>query len=273
MENNYGYRQDAIDVNLEQEKTKQRSIGKFYAKTFIFFGAELLLTFGFTALISFIFNKVAPITEENNAIVYYIVTIVSAIILIILSIVINYRGLFKVLRQGTLEGKSQKVSTIIIPFVLYIICLSFLLSSFSFYLGVVEALPIAILITSGCFALCALFAFLIKGYTTMRIIGIIALSLVTGACIIFLINGLIYIFNPEYFELYFFTYLGLEVILLIYGLVITMIDFFRMKKIAFDTDIPLTTALSLFFSFSLYNDFIYILIKILPYIIASRSSK
>lgn len=249
----------------------------FYAKTYIFFAIMLLATGLLTYGISYLFNNIFPISEPANATTYMIITIIAAIALVILSIIISFKSIWRyygiVFKNASVQtDESYHLGSLIVLVALYVICLSFLLSSLSFYVGYVEALPLSILITSVLFILMSLLSMLIKSYTVVRILITVALGLVIGAGLIFLVNWILLIagvFN----EGMMISMLIAEFALLIYALIITLVDFFRIRSAVNASNGNLPTSMAVYFAFSLYNDFIYILLRILPYVARAMANR
>ncbi len=225
-------------------------------KTFAFFGIELILTALLTFGFSYLFNTVFPIA--GNPVVYLTMAIISSIGIIVCSIVISTKAM--------MSGKGGLITSF-----LYVFFMSFLLSSFTYYVPK-EILGSAVLITSGLFFIMAIFGLLIK----KRIGWLIGLSigLIVSVGIIYLVNT--FLLFPILFgntglvdEYVTGIYVG-EVILLIYACVITIIDVFKIKKASQMGQTNNT--LALYFSVSLYSDFILILLKVISVLLRNRSN-
>ncbi len=231
----------------------------FLVKVFLFFGIELLLTALLTYGISYLFNVTLPINDEANMIIYLVITIVSMIGLIISSIFILKKTLVD------LNGG-------IIPTIIFIVCMSVLLSSLSFYIGIYEVLPLAVLISSVLFFIMCAFGLLFKGRLGWLIalaIGLLVSAGVIALITIFLLPLMLF----GSYEAANFSYTSFyiaEWILLIYSAIITIIDVNRLKQFAANNEG--NNALAIYFSISLYNDFILILLRVIFVLLRNRNN-
>lgn len=239
---------------IVNEKKRAGILGK----TFLFFGVELILTALFTYLFSYLFSYIFPLENDNNFTYYYVALVISMVATIVLSIYINHKTLRK-----------SKVS--LIATLLYILCMSLLLSSLTMFIEK-EIMVSAVLITSSLFIIMAIFALLIKGNGGW-LIGL-AVGLAISLLCLYLVNTFLLIpllisNNPNLTEAYFTVYYISEGIVLVYACVITIIDVLRIKRQSYDESNEY--ALALYHSLNLYNDFILILLKVISILLRSKN--
>lgn len=220
-------------------------------KTFMYFGIGLLITLVFTIGVSLLFTNVFPIIDKTdvvnntNATAYLVTMIASAIVVLILSIVLNFAFL----------GKKSKHKVFLTPFIIYSAAMGVLLSSFTLFIEW-YVLAIALGITVVSFGVMALIGLTIK--KGINIIAMVAMSL--GISLL-LLGGFwifIYILFPAVFE---WLYVGISAAYLVFMYLITIVDIYRIKK-ASDAG-EQSNNLALFFAYRLYVDFVYILIRVL----------
>lgn len=247
---NVYYNQEIYD---KPNTSKALSSQTFYARVFLYFGISLLLTAGLTVGLSYLFNFILPITEENNATAYIILLSVSVVGTLITSLVCTFNSI-------------KKAKGGIISWILYIIFMSCLLSSFSFFTEDLNLIGVAILISSGLFLSMCIIGFISKG--RMHWLATLAISLLVSFGIMTLINifllPFIYVSSAYYTSMYI-----CEWIILIYSCVITIID---IKKIKFFAENTVDTAnLALYFALNLYNDYILILMKVIFILLRNKN--
>lgn len=246
--------------------SNDRSSGLFYGKTFGWFAGFLLLTAIFTLGLSYLFNVLWPIVKdgeinEASATTYKVLTIVSSIGVLVSSIVATYRAM-KHKKGGIISG------------ILYVLFMSFLLSSLSFYIQDTKLIGLAILITSSLFIVMCLIGFIFKGKVKWFVA--LAMGAMFGALIIYLINNflllsLVFNGNQDLYNAYIGTYYAAEFLFLIYALVITTIDMIRIKKFAENFPDDTSNNMALYFALNLYNDFILILLKVISFLLRNKS--
>ena len=248
---NVYYNQEIYD---KPNTSKALSSGTFYGRVFLYFGISLLLTAVLTIGFSYLFNYLFPITNANNSTTYLILIIVSAIGIFITSLVCTFNSI-------------KKAKGGIVSWIFYIVFMSFLLSSFSFYTEDVNLIGIAVLISSGLFLSMCIIGFISKG--KMHWFAMLAIGLLISAGISSLVNifllPLINTSGAFYTNIYI-----CEWIILIYSCIITIIDVKKIKMFAENT--VDTTNLALYFALNLYNDYILILIKVI-YILLINSRR
>ena len=227
---------------------------RFIGVTFLYLFFALLLTLGVDIVAGAIMNNILgsalSLEEMTEALqVYIIVMIASAISLIILMIWIR----LSVFRSG--RG-------VLIPFILYSVAMGILLSSFNLFLPFSD-IALAFGITTGIFGVMAAIGYF--GGEKIKWFGIIGLGLLFGAIIISLVSLIWYFVSSETYSILTTIVMG---IMLIAVLFITAFDVYNMKRIAESG--AATPNLALYCAFNLYVDFIYILIRVLAFIMRNR---
>ena len=223
-------------------------------RIFMYMFVELLITAGISVGLGLLFRHIfagADINAMNDAaITYIVIMIVSGLSVLVLSILLNV-FLYK--------GKSLWV-----PSILFVVFMGVLLSSFTIFVdwGV---LGLAFGITSGAFGLMALIAFLSKG--NLSGLAIAGLGLLIGAMLLGVVNVILYFATGGAWTV---LYIVISFILLAAMMLITIFDMWRIKKICEKGE--MSTNLELYCAFTLYVDFIYILIRIIYILLLSKKS-
>ena len=233
-----------IYVTPDQEVVEQKtssgilSFAKVFLYMFMFLAITTVVSFGVGGAIVYALYKGADEVIVANT--YIGLMIASGISLFILMIIINF---------VVLRGKHS----VIVPAIIYSVLMGVLLSSFSILVDW-RILGLAFGITSGIFLIMTLIAVLTKGnLSPLLMIGI---GLMFGAGILALINWLIasdtimWIVSFALFAAVMF---------------ITMFDIWNIKKICERGQ--MTPNMSLYCAFTLYVDFIYILIRVIYFLL------
>lgn len=233
-----------IYVTPNQEVVEQKtskgilSFAKVFLYMFMFLAITTVVSFGVGGIIAYAIVNGADTTVVANT--YIGLMIASGISLFILMIVINF---------VVLRGKHS----VIVPAIIYSVLMGVLLSSFTLFIDW-RILGLAFGITSGIFLLMTLIAVLTKGNLSPLLM--VGMGLMIGAGILALINWLIqsdtimWIVSFALFAAIMF---------------ITMFDIWNIKKICERGQ--MTPNMSMYCAFTLYVDFIYILIKVLWFLI------
>ncbi|MBR0294558.1 MAG: US12 family protein [Bacilli bacterium] len=250
-----------IEVSSETPRKKKAS-GSSYSSTgtlslvrvFLYMFAGLLITSGIALGLGALFKNVlgnADIDTLNNAAIAYLaIMITSAIAVLVLSILLNvflYKG-----------------KRLLVPAILYTVFMGVLLSSFTIFIEW-SILGLAFGITAGTFGLMALIAFLSKG--NLSGLAIAGLGLLIGAMILALVNWILYLVTGGDWGM---MNIVISFIVLAAMMLITIYDMWRIKKIC-ETG-AMNSNMELYCAFTLYVDFIYILIRIIIIILASKKS-
>ncbi len=218
------------------------------AKIYLYMFGGLMITAAVAAIVGVIFNSLLSSgvndVTDNAYIIYMVLLITSSIALIVMSFVINSRFI-----------RAKK--SLIGPMITYCVLMGFMLSTFTlifkwWFLASVFG------ITALVFAALAGLSLVIKpsrGGTLMTI----ALGLLIGGSIMGLFCWMMSLFMPTGISLT--MYYIVSFALLGFILLVTLIDMMRIKSIA--NSGAMTNNMSLYLAFTIYVDFIYILIRIL----------
>lgn len=214
-----------------------------FAKVFLYMFIGLAITTAVAFGIGYIF-----VTALNNGAsgetlskAYLGLMISSAIILIILSLIINFSAF-------------ASRHSILFPAILYCVVMGALLSSFTIVVDW-RILGMAFGITSGIFLLMSLIAIFTKG--NLSPLAMLGIGLISGCLILALVNFFLRS-NTLAWVISFALFAAV--------MFITMFDIWNIKKICERGE--MSNNLSLYCAFSLYVDFIYILIRIIIFLVA-----
>ena len=226
---------------VEQKTSKGiLSFAKVFLYMFMFLAISAAVAFAIPYILVLAARNGAPIEVVANA--YYGLMIASAISIFILMIVINF---------VFLRGKHS----VLIPAIIYAMLMGVLLSSFVIFLdGQWWVLGMAFGITAGIFLLMTLIAVLSKG--SLHPLLYVGIGLMVGTGILSLVNWLI----GSDTIMWIVTFAMFAAIMFI-----TMFDIWNIKNICERGQ--MNDNLSLYCAFTLYVDFIYILIKVLWFLI------
>ncbi len=247
------------NVIYSEKPKNMEAINKstFYARVFLYFGISLLLTAALTIGFSYLFNTIWPISESEASAAFYLsVTVISGIGVFISSFIATFRSLRKS-RGG------------MVSWIFYIVFMSFLLSSIGFYVEDLNIVGIAVLITSAMFLVMCIFGYIFKGKIAW--LGLLAIGLFVGAGIIYLVNAfllpVLYVTNGNLETVRQMYYIA-DFIILFYGLIITAIDMYNVKRFA-ENSVD-NTNMALYFALNLYNDYILVLLKVISILLRSK---
>ena len=219
-------------------------------KTFMYFGLALLITLIVNVVASLIFKYAFPITSgdvvnDENAMAYIVTLIVSGIIVLIMTFVLNFAFL----------GAKSKRNVFLAPYIIYAVAMGVLLSGLTLF---VEwyVLAIALGITVVSFGIMILIGINVK--KGINVIALVAMSLGISLLMISLFWFIWFLLLPALFN---WLYVAVSFGYLIFMYLITIIDVYRIKK-ASEQGVT-SNNLALYFAYQLYVDFIYILIRII----------
>jgi FtsH-binding integral membrane protein len=247
-----------MDTNMDMAYQRDKSGKRFLGAVFGYMAIGLLITAGIAALLGFLFSVIWPITDYSNpeASTYYTSYMVVLIVASVVQLGLSFWIMFGVFRSKTMG--------IVIPFILYAVCMGVLISSFTMFIEW-YILAITFGITCLCFGSMALIGWLAKG--NMNRIAIVAIGLLFGGLMIGLFNWIFWLISPAVYNILYLIVSGVTFAAM---MLITMIDMWSIKKYieAGNT----SRNLALFCAFNLYVDFIYLFIRILYFIlIATRN--
>ncbi len=243
------YRNWSNDVNVsDQQEEATFSLVKVFGYMFAGLLITTIVMLGLGGLFRHLFGigdafaEQAPDFSNNNALMaLLIVMIVSFVGLIIMSFVVPM-----VLHRG--------VHSILVPSIIYSVLMGASLSTLAIFIPW-YLLGVTFGITSVIFGLLSLIAFLSKG--RLNGLAIVAIGLVSGAMLISLFLWILMLFKVDV------TWLFWVVSLAVFAgmMLITIWDVARIKRIAEEG--AMSNNLSLYCAYILYNDFIYIFLRVL----------
>lgn len=218
------------EVNTTQSSTK--AIGK----TFGWMAIALLVTFAVAFLGAYLLIYV--LSPE----VYSTILISASILQFILVFVIQFKGVF-----------SKKQGSVVVPFMLYSICMGVIISSVIAITNI-QAIITACGATVICFGLMAFVGYFNK--SNISIMAIIAMGLGGGALLLSLVNILLG-YNDTLSWIVSFAVFA-------FVLLITIVDVYRLKIVAESGQ--MTENLAIYFAFNIYYDFIMIFLRVLSFV-------
>ena len=229
------------------------TLGKVFAYMFAGLLITTLIALGLGALFNYLLLNNQAVTDfsATGAAILLGLLITSAIGIIVLSFVVPIT---------VARGRHS----VLVPSIIYAVLMGVLLSTICivvpWYL-----LGITFGITSLIFGLMALIAFLAKG--KLNGLAIAAIGLLIGAGFIALTMWILMLTGVDVTLLYWIVSLAVFAAMML----ITIWDLWRIKKIAENGE--MTNNLSLYCAFILYNDFIYILLRVLRIVLIVMSNK
>ena len=241
------------------KKDRSRSDGTVLsiAKVFGYMFAGLLITtviaLGLGAFFNYVLMKNTPVTdfETGTAVTMIALLIVSGIGLIVLSFVVPIT---------VARGRHS----VLVPSIIYAVLMGIMLSTIAAFIPW-YLLGITFGITTVIFGLMALIGFLSKGQ--LPGLAIAAMGLFIGAGIIALFMWILMLLGQNVTVLYWIVSMATFAAMML----ITIFDLARIKQIAQNGE--MTNNLSLYCAFILYNDFIYILLRVLRIVIILFGNK
>ena len=234
------YETPTQEVVQEKKSSGVLSFAKVFLYMFMFLAISTAVAFGLPYILVYAAEHGA--TAEVIANAYYGLMIASGISIFVLMLVINF---------VFLKGKHS----VIIPAIIYAVMMGVLLSSFVIFLeGNWWLLGMAFGITAGIFLLMTLIAALTKG--SLHPLLYIGMGLLIGSGVLALVNWLI----GSNTIMWIVTFAMFAAIMFM-----TMFDIWNIKKICERGQ--MNENLALYCAFTLYVDFIYILIRVLYFLI------
>ena len=231
------------EVVIEKEEASSSTPAFAIAKVFAWMALWLLITtvvaLGGGALMNYLFTSF-----QSEEVLYGLLgtLVVSAIGIIVLSIIISTKFLK--------SGKSILPLAIVYSILMGVLCSSFVFIIDWYILGA------AFGITTLVFGIMTLIALLAKD--KLNGLAIAGMGLAFGALIGSLFMVVVMVFLPQYYEWYYWI---ITLALLCAVILVTIYDIRRIKTLAKQG--ALTKNLSMYLGFCLYNDFVYIFIKIM----------
>ena len=240
-----------------KEKVSADGAAFSLVKVFGYMFMGLLITtavaLGLGAFFNYVLMKDTPLTdfESNVGLVMIALLIISAIGIIVLSFMVPIT---------VARGKHS----VLVPAIIYTVLMGIMLSTIAAFIPW-YLLGITFGITCAIFGVMTLIAFLSKGQ--MPGLAIAAIGLFVGAGIVALFMWILMLLGQNVTVLYWIVSLATFAAMML----ITMFDLARIKTIAKNGE--MTNNLSLYCAFILYNDFIYILLRVLRIVIILFGNK
>ena len=248
------FMQQNIDANKSQSKV---STSLAYVRVFLYMALGLAISCGISIGLPYLFYYFMSLNLEVGFYSWIAIFAISSIAQIFLIFLVNTKAI---------RGKT--VGTWV-SYVLYAMCMGILMSVFfMFDLGI--ALPTfatAFGITCLAFLVMALIGFLTKG--NLNIFANIGLGLLFGGMMLVFVNYMLMLFMPASFGVWTWMDWVITFVMLIAILLITAYDMNRFKN-DLNAGAIQTDSLFVYYAFSFYCDFIYILIRIFVVLLASR---
>lgn len=236
------------------ERVTVESGSKFIGKTFLYMFVALLITIAVSVGVGLLFTHLFTTSYTDNQFVgnigaYLILLITSAIGLLVVGIWFSV---------SAIRGKHS----LWVPFVIYSILMGALLSFFTIFVSW-DVLAISFGITTVAFGGMALIGLLSK--RDLNFLAIVAMGLGIGILVLALTNTLFYFLAPVLFS---WNYVLIQGLILLLVMIITIIDTWRVKKIAERGEA--NENLALYCAFNLYIDFIQLLIRVIYIVLIAK---
>ncbi len=223
---------------------------KMMGMIFLYALVALLISGVVSIAASILFTYLLPISEEANALIYYIIIAVSGFALI---------GMMIWIQIGVFRNKTRHI---LIPFIIYACLMGFFLSSFTIFIDFYT-----IAVAFGITCLCFLAMFLVGYFSKVNLnyLGIVVVILFVGALLLTGINFIMMFFAPIAW-----TYIDWIVTFAFFAaiMLITAIDVYNIRRLIDNGMV--TQNIALYCAFNIYVDFIYIFIRVLAIIVRSR---
>lgn len=237
-----------------KERLTVESGSKFIGKVFLYMFYALLLTAAIGVgvglfLKHFFAADISDGIKGTYAVIYIVLMIVSLISILVVGIWFNI---------SAIRGKHS----LVVPYVLYALFMGILMSSFVLFVDI-ATLGLAFGITTVAFGAMAAIGLLSK--RNLGFLSIVVMGLFVGVLTLSLVNIIFYFVFPELFVV---NYLIIEAVIFIIIMLVTIIDVWRVKKIAERGEA--NTNLALFCAFNLYIDFIQLFIRVVYLLLIAK---
>ena len=242
------------NINQVDQKELKKEVS-LYTKTFLFLGLALLTTalatIGFAIMFAYFFPY-----SENAFTIYLIFSIVAGVGTMITSLVTT----FKVIKNK---------SSAIIPFIIYVLFMSLLLANISYFIADPYTIGVSLVITSLIFFTICICTLIFKSRYRLVFGLLIGLGVAVGimSLVNFLILPFLFTGSEAAFDAFMQTFYIVQGITLILSVVVTVADLMALKSLAATGENR--TNYALLMALNLYNDFIWILIRVI--ILVSRN--
>lgn len=237
-----------------KERLTVGSGSKFIGKVFLYMFLALLLTAAIGVGIGLFLQtqfkaNISDGIKGTYAMIYIVMMIVSFISILVVGIWFSI---------SAIRGKHSLVA----PFVLYSVFMGILMSSFVLFVDI-ATLGLAFGITTVAFGAMAAIGLLSK--RDLSFLSIVVLGLFIGAMVLSLSNLLFYFVLPQLFAI---NYLVIEGLIFLIIMLVTIIDVWRVKKIAERGEA--NKNLALYCAFNLYIDFIQLFIRVVYILLIAK---
>ena len=238
-----------------KERLTVESGSKFIGKVFLYMFYALLLTaaigvgIGLFLQYKFTSNFVEDGIKGTYAAIYLVLMVVSLISILVVGIWFNI---------SAIRGKHS----LVVPYVLYAVFMGILMSSFVLFVDI-ATLGLAFGITTVAFGAMAAIGLLSK--RNLGFLSIVVMGLFIGVLVLSLVNLIFYFVFPALFVV---NYLIIEAVVFIIIMLVTIIDVWRVKKIAERGEA--NNNLALFCAFNLYIDFIQLFIRVVYLLLIAK---
>ena len=250
---------DFMQQNLEANTSSSKvSSGLAYVRVFLYMALGLAISCGISIGLPYLFRQIMITNPEVGFYSWIATIVISSIAQIILIFLVNSKAI---------RGKT--VGTWV-SYLLYAVCMGILMSVFFMFEDLNVALPTfatAFGVTCVAFLVMALIGFLTKG--NLNIFANIGLGLLFGGALLAFTNYMLMLFMPSTYGVWTWLDWVITFVMLIAILLITAYDMNRFKN-DLNSGIIQTDSLFVYYAFSFYCDFIYILIRIFIVLMASR---
>ena len=250
---NYNTSNPSIEEPVKNNDTvaKAGSRALNMAKVYGYLFLALLFTGGFAFGFGYLFSVWMVNNPEQAKAGLLGILIGCGVGLLILTFVVN--------------GVAFKNKHSVLPYyIAYVVLMGVLLSTFTMFIDW-RLLGIAFGITSLIIGIDAIIALFAKG--NFNWVAMMAMTLLLGSGIVFLFSWMLIFFNPGLFTSFLYV---INFVVFIAVVLFTLVDIVRINKIAEQGE--MSNNLSLYCSFIIYVDFIYIFIRIV-YFLAIATSK
>lgn len=242
--------------NIQNKKSIDCRTSSFIGKVFLYMFLGLLITALVSVGVGLLFTECFPFnysseSSNQNSYIYIVALISSLFLMFILSFIIRFMSF-------------SKKRSILIPYILYAICVGVLGSAFTMFVDF-EVIALSFIAASLTFAIVSLIALTSK--RNLNWLFMVVMCLGIGLSISCLGNLLFMLFLPNLYQIY---YWYITIGFIVYMTLITLLDVWNIRKTADRVDPSNNVALVC--AFNLYTDFIMILLRFI-YLFARLLSK
>lgn len=253
---------ETYNSNTERYESASKGTSLSLVRVFLYLAAALLVTFGVGYGWPFLIVGISG-GNENVALGLYIGGMVVAVIYMLI-------GGFMLSRKAF----QSKTISMAVMYYLYAVAMGILCSSI-FYVATIETLgnsgvpiiAVAFGISAGCMLISALIAFVFR--KKMNILIPIVFALLIGIFAISMLNIFLFPLTAAT-GTYNYIYWIVDYAMFAVILLITAIDLFKVQKMAANGWINSETNLAYYAAYTIYVDYIWILIRVISYLLAAN---